>query len=44
MKQFDYEIGDDWPTCMERLEQYLSANNVTEEIAVLITVMEPRFI
>ena len=42
MEQFDYESGDDWPTYVERLEQYLSANNVTEEkkkVAVMVTVM-----
>ena len=42
MEHFDYESGDDWPTYVERLEQYLTANSVTEEkkkVAVLITVM-----
>ena len=42
MEQFDHESGDDWPTYVERLEQYLAANNVTEEkkkVAVLVTVM-----
>ena len=42
MEPFEYESGDDWPTYVERLEQYLSANNVTEEkkkVAVMVTVM-----
>ena len=42
MEPFDYESGDDWPTYVEWLEQYLSANNVTEEkkkVAVMVTVM-----
>ena len=42
MEPFDYESGDDGPTYVERLKQYLSVNNVTEEkkkVAVLVTIM-----
>lgn len=42
MEHFNHESGDDWPTYVERLEQYLAADNVTEEkkkVAVLVTVM-----
>lgn len=31
MEQFDHECGDDCPTYVGRLEQYLTANGVTEE-------------
>ena len=41
MEPFDYESGDDGPTYVERLEQYLSVNNGQEKkkVAVLVTIM-----
>ena len=42
METFNYDSGDDWPTYVERLEQFFTPNGATEEekkVAVLVTVM-----
>ena len=31
IEPFDYQQGDDWPTYIERLEQYFKANNIAEQ-------------
>ncbi len=39
MEPFDHERGDDWPTYVERLEQYVTTNGVSKKVALLVTVM-----
>jgi len=46
IKPFDYQQGDDWPTYVERLEQYCKVNNIAEakKVATLLTVVGQRLI
>ena len=38
MEPFDYQQGDDWPTYVERLGQYFTANNIAnaKKVATLV--------
>ena len=44
IEPFDYQQGDDWPTYVERLEQYFQANNIAnaKKVATLLTVVGPK--